>query len=156
MRNRSKTERFQNNDWSKITFTFSLGTQSKTIGVIRNPWKNKVAIGLGVFFSIFFALLVVIGYLYWKNKKQKEDNINNLEQNRLIPQSIVVNNEKAFQEYVKQVEKTDQKLAQGLKKLYIPNHRIERTEKILGKGQVVPTTECCRVFYNLENFGKTV
>jgi len=58
----------------------------------------------------------------------------------------VVNNEKAFQEYVKQVEKTDQKLAQGLKKLYIPNHRIERTEKILGKGQVVPSTEFSRIF----------
>lgn len=136
--------------WKNSELRFSLGTQSKTIGVIRNPWKNKVAIGLGVFFSIFFALLVVIGYLYWKNKKQKEDNMDKLEQNRLIPQSIVVNNEKAFQEYVKQVEKTDQKLAQGLKKLYIPNHRIERTEKILGKGQfgvvsvaIVDGRECC-------------
>ena len=121
----------------KLNFhVFSLGNRSKTIGVIRNPWKNKVAIGLGVFFSIFFALLLVIGYLYWKNKKQKEDAFQN-ELKRLLPESIVVNNEKTFQEYVKQVEKTDENLAQGLKKLYIPNHRIERIDRVLGKGQVV-------------------
>ena len=78
----------------------------------------------------------MIGYLYWKNKKQKEDTFQN-ELKRLLPESSVVNNEKTFQEYVKQVEKTDENLAQGLKKLYIPNHRIERIDRILGKGQVV-------------------
>ena len=57
--------------------------------------------------------------------------------NPLIPGSIMVNNEKTFQEYVKQVEKTDPNLAAGLKELYIPSHRIERVDKILGKGQVL-------------------
>ena len=112
---------------------FSIGRESKIIGVLRNPWKNKVAIGLGVFFSIFFALLAVIGFLYWKNKKQPKEDFENT---RLIPQSIVVNNEKAFEEYLSQVEKKDKKLAEGLRKLYIPNHRINRLDRILGKGQV--------------------
>ncbi|CAG5103572.1 Oidioi.mRNA.OKI2018_I69.chr1.g832.t1.cds [Oikopleura dioica] len=134
--------------WKYSELHFSLGNQSKIIGVIRNPWKNKVAIILSVVFSIIFVLLAVIGYLFWKNKKQKETN--SKEMDRLIPQSFVISNTKAFQEYIQKVEKEDPMLANGLKKLYIPNERIKRTERILGKGQfgvvsvaIVDGKECC-------------